>query len=314
VGAAGANGEWGQLGIAVGGLRRRQRLGAKRVANRYAPLHSQRGPRWFTPDRLGGDITNPQSLNRYAYVLNNLTTLTDPTGLQGCDPATIGTADCSPEHAAQSNPTGGGGGGGWDTDPFDFTCSYTSTVDASCGQPPGLWSNGEPIEIGGWGGSLPQPSPSGGSGGTAGGGIQGTSVAFQPADADVIDLNVIFRVISWGWPLIQKGVAAIGSVPAALPVILGGLLFTESDAPPSVRAKACAGSIGFPTIADLHEFCTPGRRVVEPSRSRPGWTSEEQKFICNGEFYTVHCLVSPTGASRDCHVRPGSPKGGGGSE
>ncbi|HEV2499835.1 MAG TPA: RHS repeat-associated core domain-containing protein [Terriglobia bacterium] len=40
--------------------------------------------RWLTPDLLGGDITNPQSLNRYAYALNNPTTLTDPSGL--CPP------------------------------------------------------------------------------------------------------------------------------------------------------------------------------------------------------------------------------------
>jgi len=35
----------------------------------------------MSPDPLGGDITNPQSLNRYAYALNNPTTLTDPLGL-----------------------------------------------------------------------------------------------------------------------------------------------------------------------------------------------------------------------------------------
>ncbi len=35
---------------------------------------------------LGGDITNPQSLNRYAYALNNPTTLNDPSGMDpsGC--------------------------------------------------------------------------------------------------------------------------------------------------------------------------------------------------------------------------------------
>lgn len=50
--------------------------------------------RCLTPDPLGGDISNPQTLNRYAYVLNSPVTLTDPSGLlgvkiyaPGCDPA-----------------------------------------------------------------------------------------------------------------------------------------------------------------------------------------------------------------------------------
>jgi len=37
----------------------------------------------MSPDPLGGDITNPQSLNRYAYALNNATSFIDPTGLAG---------------------------------------------------------------------------------------------------------------------------------------------------------------------------------------------------------------------------------------
>ena len=45
--------------------------------------------RWMSPDPLGGDVTNPQSLNRYPYVLNNPTSLSDPLGLYlpvlGCD-------------------------------------------------------------------------------------------------------------------------------------------------------------------------------------------------------------------------------------
>jgi hypothetical protein len=41
--------------------------------------------RWLTPDPLGGNITNPQSLNRYAYALNNPTSMTDPSGLSPCD-------------------------------------------------------------------------------------------------------------------------------------------------------------------------------------------------------------------------------------
>src|SRR2546425_5263693 len=37
--------------------------------------------RWLSPDPIGGDISNPQSLNRYAYVLNNPASFTDPLGL-----------------------------------------------------------------------------------------------------------------------------------------------------------------------------------------------------------------------------------------
>jgi RHS repeat-associated protein len=47
--------------------------------------------RWLTPDPLAGDVTNPQSLNRYAYVRNNPTTLIDPLGLDCSDVQTART-------------------------------------------------------------------------------------------------------------------------------------------------------------------------------------------------------------------------------
>src|SRR2546426_6005133 len=52
-------------------------------------MYSSGQGRWLSPDPLGGDISNPQSLNRYAYVLNNPASFTDPLGLYapplGCD-------------------------------------------------------------------------------------------------------------------------------------------------------------------------------------------------------------------------------------
>jgi RHS repeat-associated protein len=40
--------------------------------------------RWQSPDALGGSVFNPQSLNRYAYVLNNPLNLNDLLGLDSC--------------------------------------------------------------------------------------------------------------------------------------------------------------------------------------------------------------------------------------
>jgi hypothetical protein len=41
---------------------------------------------WLSPDPMGGDVMNPQSLNRYAYALNNPATLNDPLGMDSGDP------------------------------------------------------------------------------------------------------------------------------------------------------------------------------------------------------------------------------------
>ncbi len=82
--------------------------------------------RWLTPDPLGGWVFNPQSFNRYAYVLNNHTNLIDPLGLQ-CSPTTLGLfpgTDCITATSTAPAPgtsgtilpfgsgSGGGGGGG----------------------------------------------------------------------------------------------------------------------------------------------------------------------------------------------------------
>ncbi len=40
--------------------------------------------RFMTPDPLGGKLVDPQTLNRYSYVINNPLRYTDPTGLYTC--------------------------------------------------------------------------------------------------------------------------------------------------------------------------------------------------------------------------------------
>jgi RHS repeat-associated protein len=56
--------------------------------------------RWLAPDPYMGsyDLTNPQSMNRYAYALNNPTSLIDPSGLDTTQPVQCGTD-------AAGNPT-----------------------------------------------------------------------------------------------------------------------------------------------------------------------------------------------------------------
>jgi RHS repeat-associated protein len=81
--------------------------------------------RWSQPDPAGlaaVDPTNPQSWNRYAYVMNNPLALTDPTGLvcNGAnnfmwDPLADGTGIFTPEDCEQNGGDGNsffGGGGG----------------------------------------------------------------------------------------------------------------------------------------------------------------------------------------------------------
>lgn len=72
------------------------------------------------------DLTNPQSLNRYAYTLNKPTSLIDPSGLYSCNPNSavyddqgnlVGYTDCtnSPDSTHTINWVGGAvtvGGGG----------------------------------------------------------------------------------------------------------------------------------------------------------------------------------------------------------
>ena len=92
----------------------------------FRKLSSSQG-RWISPDPLGVGavrITNPQSWNRYAYVLNNPMALVDPTGLDGCQDQTNCIQDVGDNDDEED------GGGGAPDCSSDNTVCVTATPDA----------------------------------------------------------------------------------------------------------------------------------------------------------------------------------------
>jgi RHS repeat-associated protein len=59
--------------------------------------------RFLSPDPLGGHLELPQSLNKYAYVMNNPLIMTDPTGM---DFAVTGCDSSDALHCQRNNDTG----------------------------------------------------------------------------------------------------------------------------------------------------------------------------------------------------------------
>ena len=119
--------------------------------------------RWMTPDPYLGsmDVNNPQSLNRYAYVINDPLNITDPLGLV-CS-ANVGNdgpdSVCNP-----ANFGGGGGSGLFGGGSFSFTIwtkQPSEYVPGPYGEP-GQWTYGYDITtflftsfgMGGGGGGL----------------------------------------------------------------------------------------------------------------------------------------------------------------
>jgi RHS repeat-associated protein len=109
------------------------------VAGNYDAVFRQYATqgRWPSPDPAGlaaVDPTNPQSWNRYAYVVNNPLNLADPSGLKPyqllCAPAgTIGDIQCQGQ---SSGPGGGAGTAFFGNDLFDIIqLAFTPTLDCS---------------------------------------------------------------------------------------------------------------------------------------------------------------------------------------
>ncbi len=96
--------------------------------------------RWLTPDKLAGDVTNPQSLDRYTYALNNPVSFTDPSGLSCIhtdDGTTVDNGDgkgCSEmNNTPQEVNVSGSGPGSIDTSSLSHLASLGSSGGVTSG-------------------------------------------------------------------------------------------------------------------------------------------------------------------------------------
>jgi RHS repeat-associated protein len=77
------------------GLEQDAASGEAGLSHTWFRKYSSSVGRWLSGDPLAGVVGNPQSLNRYSYVLNVPTSLRDPLGLAPCDEEGL-RADCHP--------------------------------------------------------------------------------------------------------------------------------------------------------------------------------------------------------------------------
>jgi RHS repeat-associated protein len=222
--------------------------------------------RWHSPDPLGGDVTNPQSLNRYGYALNNPTSLTDPLGLdseecsqsnEGCDPCNdpnyVG-AECGGDGWPSGWPIWGGGragGGGGGSTPYPTpTANDGGLRDAEA-----LMGNGciEPsiftslfIWGGKWiaralshGGNRQTQSVSWGGGASGGFGVWGVGPSGSISAVDTVDIYGHAAQVSTGQ---IGGGAQVGAS------VIAGILLGKSNAPVPTTPQSSAGAVTDPTI------------------------------------------------------------------
>jgi RHS repeat-associated protein len=194
--------------------------------------------RWLSPDPAGlaaADDTNPQTFNRYAYVINNPASFIDPSGLNHC--TGVNLASCRPPNFGnQPDPITWTGGEapepvyGWIPDPnlpsqWYPGPGYTISVSANSywGITGYMSGDGGVTTSGYWGGGPPAMGggqPGSASGGPAGGATSGPPRASLPPDPDEAYMGAVFSQVyqQSAGPVYA---AAIGTV--AVPALVFGV-------------------------------------------------------------------------------------------
>jgi len=112
--------------------------------------------RFSSPDLLNGSEENPQSLNRYVYVLNNPVSLTDSSGLDHC-------VDIEGNRNSTDNQAGcEHDGGTWTYEANDCSSGAICALSHGPDKQPDFWINGQPgwYATTDWLAGPPTPHPS----------------------------------------------------------------------------------------------------------------------------------------------------------
>jgi RHS repeat-associated protein len=167
--------------------------------------------RWMSPDPAGlaaVDLTNPQSLNRYAYVGNNPATAIDPSGMNLVTIPFTGVGGFPGEGLCNDDGYG------------DLNDCFGIFLPEPVPEPGGRGGGGAGGAGGGGGrgsaagGSGGPPAPGGGSGSTAAtSSVPSLQFTNQAPIPPIFTDTWIFRIISWGWADIGEA-AAVGGVIA----------------------------------------------------------------------------------------------------
>ncbi len=150
--------------------------------------------RWLAPDPYlsSYDSTNPQSMNRYAYALNNPTSLVNPSGLDTTQPVPCTDANGNPIFcmAAVNGPLGDGG---------DIECWWCME-----------YGGGGAIEC--WWCSVPPGSSSGGASGSTASTLGPSRLALLSAPNNGIGAKVCSAIPSGRTEGVSGGLGGVGSV------------------------------------------------------------------------------------------------------
>jgi RHS repeat-associated protein len=212
------------------GLERDAESGLDDTLNRK---YSSNLGRWLETDPVRGCPAHAQSLNRYAYVLNNPTTLTDPLGLGPW--CTWDEPDC--------NPLDPCAGQGWVSNP---ACSGP-------GSGGDIWFSGPPGDGGGsrGGGAV-------GGGGTAGSRPWPGNSGFPNGSAVCVTIDgVLYPCVQTNFPGEVVVGASLGAIIGALqvflhrPWVIGWILPVIPEI--GVAGAGPAGSLAF--NPDTHTGC-----------------------------------------------------------